>query len=56
MFRYFFLRSNHVKQHISAWEEFLFQVDFRVLGRFFGFYVAMDWFNKVFMVFSRCFW
>jgi hypothetical protein len=28
---------------------------FRVLGGF-SFFVAMDWFNKISMVFSRCFW
>jgi hypothetical protein len=28
---------------------------FRVLRWFFGFLMAIDWFNKVSMVFSRCF-
>jgi hypothetical protein len=28
---------------------------FWVLGWFIGFSVAMDWFNKVYMMFSKCF-
>jgi hypothetical protein len=28
---------------------------FWVFGQFFSFSVAMDWFNKVFRMFSRCF-
>jgi hypothetical protein len=28
---------------------------FQVLGRFISFLAAMDWFNKVSIVFSRCF-
>ena len=32
-----------------------FSGGFRVLGWFIGFLVVMDWFNKVYMMFSRCF-
>jgi len=49
----FCLPWKHIKKYIWAWKFFLGA--FRVLGRFFAFFMAINWFNKVSKVFHRCF-
>ena len=56
MFKCFFFTLKTPKTTDLSLRRIFISDGFRVLGRFIGFLVAIDCFNKVSKVFSRCFW
>lgn len=52
----FFLPWKHIKNQIWVQEFFIFfWVDFKFYSGFFMFFVVVNWFNKIYMVFPKCF-
>jgi len=55
MFRCFFFIFKTPKTIYLSSEKKIISSGFQVLRQFVGFFTAINWFNKVFKVFTKCF-